>query len=488
MPKHGWVAIGIDSTIELWDVAHRRHVKTLSGNEAIFTHIVAGKGEERLFAGDADGNISVWNINTGQKLVALSGHEKGTGVDVTILGVQEMVWSEHGKTLFTGDRTGGIRAWESESPSIATSVERRRVEAARSLVDRLSRSDEDSAKLNARIDQADTRSDEIARVAKQIVASRGELLSFSAEENARRTRLRKLGLDRSWLHQVERSTQERRRASNALVRRIEKVFGVDLRSNTPEVVPWEWLEFLNAWAADPTSTSQLQLLHSTVVSQHSTSPFGHLAGCHLRAANQKYQRAKSDLTAAIACVDSKTDFGLVLAAHELTLEVQLEDAEFADHAEGLLELAENCQNGRVLWRIARASLLAPTSQSRLASIERLVQRINPDDIPPKEISWYWIVTSRLQFDNGKFDEALKSSRKAVDHISDGPTGNYARSTAYYFLALAAERVGDEQSVREGRGAISFILKVQPFVRPDSPSIHRSWEDWICHKFLTQTDA
>lgn len=95
-----------DRTIELWDVATRHHLATLSGH-LVPIYCMAFAPEGRTLAScDATGTIRLWNIDRPDTVRILLGH-------------RDRIWgcafSPDGRTLATGSRDGTVKLWDAQA-------------------------------------------------------------------------------------------------------------------------------------------------------------------------------------------------------------------------------------------------------------------------------------------------------------------------------------------------------------------------------------
>jgi hypothetical protein len=105
---------GMDRVIRLWDVAARKEVRQLVGQQGAIWSLafspdgktiaaVTAKGAGVFIAGDGDRNIRAWDVATGRLLRTMNGPPDGSWC---------IAWSPDGRVLATGDEDSRIRLWE----------------------------------------------------------------------------------------------------------------------------------------------------------------------------------------------------------------------------------------------------------------------------------------------------------------------------------------------------------------------------------------
>jgi Tol biopolymer transport system component len=100
-----------DDTIRLWDMATKRVVRVISGQEKWVTSVDFSPDGKILASGSADNTIVLWNASTGQLVRSLTGHTDQ---------VKSVDFSPDGKLIASGGLDGKIIIWDA-----ATGEERR---------------------------------------------------------------------------------------------------------------------------------------------------------------------------------------------------------------------------------------------------------------------------------------------------------------------------------------------------------------------------
>jgi WD40 repeat protein len=94
-----------DRTIKLWNVETGQEIRTLTGhNGSVYTVSFSNDGKT-LATGSWDSTIKLWNVETGKEIRTLSGHNGS---------VYTVSFSPDGKTLATGSDDGTIKLWNGE--------------------------------------------------------------------------------------------------------------------------------------------------------------------------------------------------------------------------------------------------------------------------------------------------------------------------------------------------------------------------------------
>jgi WD40 repeat protein len=115
---------GAYRNVKIWDAADGRLVKTLKGHNQSVDHVAVSRDGRRIVSGggcfDAEGapldyNIRVWDADSGEELLTLSGHTKGiTGVAV----------SPDGLRIVTSSLDNTLRIWEATPREPVPTAER----------------------------------------------------------------------------------------------------------------------------------------------------------------------------------------------------------------------------------------------------------------------------------------------------------------------------------------------------------------------------
>jgi WD40 repeat protein len=98
------VSSGDDHTITVWDISSGERVGALTGHSAWVSSLAFNPTGDALASGDRDGAIMLWNLATGQPL---GGHLTGHTDDVTSL-----AFSPDGKTLASGGGDWTVIFWD----------------------------------------------------------------------------------------------------------------------------------------------------------------------------------------------------------------------------------------------------------------------------------------------------------------------------------------------------------------------------------------
>ena len=91
-----------DNTIKLWDVETGQEIRTLKGHDGVVYSVNFSPDGKTLVSGSWDKTIKLWNVETGQEIRTLKGHD-------------DSVWSVNftpdGKTLVSGSADRTIKLW-----------------------------------------------------------------------------------------------------------------------------------------------------------------------------------------------------------------------------------------------------------------------------------------------------------------------------------------------------------------------------------------
>ena len=98
-------SVGSNPNISLWDVETGQRLHTLTGHTGFLLNSVVFSPDGKTIASVGHGNIfHLWNVETGQTLHTLTGH---TGYDVL-----SVVFSPDGRTIASGSGDGTVLLWD----------------------------------------------------------------------------------------------------------------------------------------------------------------------------------------------------------------------------------------------------------------------------------------------------------------------------------------------------------------------------------------
>lgn len=96
-----------DETISIWDASDGSFVTRMDGAHMHGVSALAFSPDgKRIASGSGDGSIRLWDVETGQLLIILDGHESLVGA---------LQFTPDGKTLISADERGMIRRWLSQT-------------------------------------------------------------------------------------------------------------------------------------------------------------------------------------------------------------------------------------------------------------------------------------------------------------------------------------------------------------------------------------
>jgi len=112
------VAIGQDSRIEFWDTETASRTRTLPMPGRNYFIMVFSRDGERLFAGSNGGVLTLHDITTGQELTRFIGHNR----------IRNLALSPDETQLLAGDGQGRVIVWDVESAQPLISLSGRAVD------------------------------------------------------------------------------------------------------------------------------------------------------------------------------------------------------------------------------------------------------------------------------------------------------------------------------------------------------------------------
>ncbi|ARI81869.1 WD40 repeat domain-containing protein [Microcystis aeruginosa] len=95
-----------DKTIKLWNVETGEEIRTLSGHNGKVNSVSFSSDGKTLATGSADKTIKLWNVETGKEIRTLSGHNGE---------VHSVSFRSDGKTLASGSSDNTIKLWNVET-------------------------------------------------------------------------------------------------------------------------------------------------------------------------------------------------------------------------------------------------------------------------------------------------------------------------------------------------------------------------------------
>jgi WD40 repeat protein/energy-coupling factor transporter ATP-binding protein EcfA2 len=99
------VSVSRDNTIKLWNVETGEEIRTLKGHDGVQSVNFSPDGKT-LVSGSWDNTIKLWNVETGEEIRTLKGHDNS---------VNSVNFSPDGKTLVSGSGDKTIKLWNVET-------------------------------------------------------------------------------------------------------------------------------------------------------------------------------------------------------------------------------------------------------------------------------------------------------------------------------------------------------------------------------------
>ncbi|MCA2689081.1 MAG: hypothetical protein IM467_09265, partial [Microcystis sp. M137S2] len=94
-----------DNTIKLWNVETGQEIRTLKGHDSVVSSVNFSPDGKTLVS-SADKTIKLWDVETGQEIRTLKGHDDS---------VYSVNFSSDGKTLVSGSEDNTIKLWNVET-------------------------------------------------------------------------------------------------------------------------------------------------------------------------------------------------------------------------------------------------------------------------------------------------------------------------------------------------------------------------------------
>jgi serine/threonine protein kinase/WD40 repeat protein len=107
-PDGRFIAVGIEKTVEIWDIKSNSLVATLKGANAKILSLTFDRTGTRLFAGSSDGAVTLWTLASAEQLLTFQAHASY---------VVCLAMSPDNSTLASTSHGGELKLWETRSPT-----------------------------------------------------------------------------------------------------------------------------------------------------------------------------------------------------------------------------------------------------------------------------------------------------------------------------------------------------------------------------------
>lgn len=111
-----------DGKLCWWDAEKRAHVRTVDGHEKWIRRLAVSPDGKHLASVADDMICHLWDVETGQRMLTLQGHELETPHHYPSM-LYAVAWSLDGKHVATADRAGIIKVWQANDGSELASLE-----------------------------------------------------------------------------------------------------------------------------------------------------------------------------------------------------------------------------------------------------------------------------------------------------------------------------------------------------------------------------
>ncbi len=431
-PNRSVYAIGIRDSIELWDVQQAIQLQALK-SDAKVRSLTFNHDGSRLFSGDSDGVIKVWNVETGSQLLAFEAHDGF---------IWSLMLSPDGTTLVSTGTDGLIKIWEDHRPAVDTIQQRRIVaEATRQVNQQYER----SASLRdvlAALKNDDSIDDRVLPTALEIANARGDRPN-PPMGGARRTQVD--------LTAPSAITQGLSDARNAMVELVERVAGFSVSSARDRwrqsTAPDRWFVEANR-IVDPgrveMNHAELEGLLSLMVDAYPrVHQFSYLRGLFY-ARSRKWQEADEDFARALQQLPRSSklwhEYAYRLAyLHAYTGQLN----RYHELCRKTIEQFGDTDDVKIAERTAKMCLFSNQISVDVEQAARLADKAFAAPEASDELRPYLILCKGIaDYRRGDFSGAIEHLETVVSKR------RYAILTTRLFLAMAYEQAGQHERAEE----------------------------------------
>lgn len=481
LPAQNRAVIGVDFHVEVWDLNTRQMIKALPDAGQYIVCLACTADGSRVFAGDANGDIYLWNLATGSRLLKLEGHERGeSGQFVYGRGVQRLVLNDDESTLYSCGADTTIRVWESRRPSTGVVRTRGHVQLASSLVMRLGRQGLSYDQVVKEIEKfAGTRA-ELLSVANQIAKTQGVHIKLAALQKAWSRQRPIVDFPEPWIETVRSAESHTNLTADLIADQLEGVLGCSLGDTAGllEVDEFTWFESAAEFSRVSMSSEQVDILFRRLIEKFPGSPYLHYLEASTLAARSDWQAAKSSLESTLELLPDQ---------HSLAARTQCELAAIALFLKAESQYQTICRqlmsgnpkqfSPSINWRIARVCLEGPDEdEMRYRQAVDLLEELDKDQLSAQELPYF--VSARLlglhrlgEF--SKMEEPLNwmwDERNTFD--------NYLAVTREHLKRVWAFQIDEPSSAHRAAEHIRWLEALQPSFGKRVMVPHLSWQNWL----------
>lgn len=438
-PASDLVAAGVGSTIEIWDVDAQQPVKTLRGHDSLIACLTVNQDGSRLFSGDFSGVVIVWNLDTGEQLLAIEAHEvrkvPGWGMP---RGVMSMALSPDGKTLATTGADGLVKLWETTRPSAEVRHRRRIVAEATNLVNERYRVSTELRDVLSSLRSDSSIDDRVLPTALEIANTRGDRpkppLKLESRESDQTVALSR----------IQQSLGDAQRALGEV---IADAAGFDLEAAGDS---WQQQTDAGAWwvrvhqlLRGPISPSELQVALTMLVDTHPQAhQFLYVRGM-LHARERRWAEADADFTRALKLLPDDSEMWHEYAYRLAFLLAYTKQTE--RYREICRQTIQNFGDNDVHRLAERTAKMCLFSQDIAVDVEqaaRLAVREYAEDSIPRWMSgWYRMSAGIAEYRRGNYAASIAALERSVELFDQSSIGSL---TSRLYLAMAYHQAGEQE--------------------------------------------
>jgi serine/threonine protein kinase/WD40 repeat protein/tetratricopeptide (TPR) repeat protein len=471
-PDEKRFAVGIDDSIEIWDLETKKLVANLNGFHGQIMSLAIDDRNERLFAGTADGMIEVWNLESKEMLLSFKAHDSM---------IVSLALSPDNTSVLSSSHRGELKLWESKDIDYPLMQQRAIVEKATAIVNRYSATKQLARGVVSRIANDTSIEDpEILNTAIAIANARShapiEPKAYSPTAASKPST-------------SSRSIPEHLSdASRVFKEQFEKLLGenlVPLREfDEKRLRPGQWHSMANQLVELPVWGVSVDaiafLLESSLTHPNATHDLAYLKGI-AHAKLGQWEQTERCFSIALGHVPRRSGYWHEYAYRLAFLRAYLGKWKaYRELCEQVLIDFGDTQDEQLAERTAKMCLFSKDIHIQIEQAAHLADlawgnRENSTIIPSTELAVGIADLRRERFTQAA--EHFESSAALHTQLAN-PSGRINTATAKLYLAIAYQRLGRAEDAKQTFKEASTLLD-------DVSNVSAVWNDWMNAQLVQQ---